>query len=104
MKSRLIVLLLPLFFLGCKQEASSPVDDDFVRLYTELLLLSEEYKQSSNLSQQEYDVKIQEILRKSGTTKEEFTAQIQALSNDPRAFRQFTENVNKKLQERREKS
>ena len=89
---------------GCKQETSPSVNGQLVDLYAELILLSEEYKlPSSGLSQEQYQRKIRETLKKHNTTREQFTAEIQALSNNRETFRQFYESVSKRLQERRDK-
>ena len=105
MKLRYLLFLVSVMFLGCKQEPSAPIDNQLADLYTELVLLSEEYKlPSSRVSPEQYQQKIQEILQKYKTTKEQFTAEIQALSNNQDTFRQFYESVRRKLQDRKGKS
>ncbi|MBI3004920.1 MAG: hypothetical protein HYY49_05830 [Ignavibacteriales bacterium] len=104
MKFRPLFLLLSLTFFACTQDPT-PADESLIDLYAELILLSEEYKQpSSGMSEQDYQQKTQDVLEKYKTTKGEFAAQIQDLSKDQQAFRQFIEMVQKKLQERRDKN
>ena len=105
MKLRYLFFFVSVMVFGCKQESSVSVNGELVDLYVELVLLNEEYKlPSSGLSQEQYQQKIRETLQKHNTTREQFTTEIQALSNNRETFRQFYDSVSKRLQEHRGKS
>jgi hypothetical protein len=103
----LLILFLSLVLAcGCSKRKENLTADDekLVPVYTELLMVSEEYKASSSQPDTAaYRRVVDSVLSKHGLTRELFLQQLKVLAQSPPVYQQFAEKVRKDLEHRKPK-
>jgi hypothetical protein len=101
-----ILIILLLSQTGCTKPrpSLSPADEKLVSAYSELLLLSEEFKSPhSTLDSASYQKEVRSVLSRNGLTKEELTNRLNTLSQSEELFSQFQIKVADDLEHRKSK-
>jgi hypothetical protein len=99
-------ITLGVFLAGCSkpQQALTPADEKLVPVYTDLIVLSEEFRsQKATIDSANYEAQVQSVLTKNALTKEEFSNRLKALAQMPDVFQQFQTKVYSELEHRRSK-
>ena len=101
-----ILILLLMSLVGCAKPrpSLSPEDEKLVSAYSELLLLSEEFKSPhSTLDSAAYQKEVGSVLSKNGLTKEELTSRLNTLAQSEELFSKFQIKVADDLEHRKAK-
>lgn len=91
-----ILVLLLVFFISCRTERKKDKDNEFVRVYAEILFLTEKYKNDSL----KLRMKIDSVLTANKMTVQKFDSIANAYSKEPQRWVEFFEEVKKYLDER----
>lgn len=101
-----ISILVLMSLVGCDRPrpALTPADEKIIPAYSELLLLSEDFKSPrSTLDSSAYQKEVQSVLTKNGLTKEELTNRLNTLAQSQELFSQFQIKVSDDLERRKAK-
>jgi hypothetical protein len=106
-KPTIAILLLSLLLVsGCAKRKENLTSDDekLIPVYTDLLVLSEEYKASpAPPDTAVYQREVDSLLSSHGMTREELTYRLTLLARSPMAYQQFNERVRKDLEHKKPK-
>ena len=103
---RVTAITLCVFLISCAkpQQALTPADEKLVPVYTDLIVLSEEFRsQKTVMDSANYQSEVLSVLTKNALTKEEFSNRLKALAQLPDVFQQFQTKVYSELEHRRPK-
>lgn len=91
-----IFVLLSVFFISCHTEREKDKNKKFVRVYAEILFLTEKFKNDSL----QLKMKIDSVLTANKMTLQMFDSIANAYSKEPQRWVQFFEEVKKYLEEK----
>lgn len=87
-KELLLLLLLGLIFISCKSKNTID-EEDFAKLYYNILVTQEKFKADSTLLKKEQD----KVFKKFGVTEKQYYSTLDAYNKDPERWRTVFENL-----------
>ena len=103
---RVTSITLCLLLISCAKppQVLTPADEKLVPVYTDLIVLSEDFRSSrGTIDSAKYESEVLSLLAKNALTKEEFSNRLKELAQLPDVFQQFQSKVYSELEHRRSK-